>query len=156
MSGDDSVSGAGPSISAAADTLRSVLPSVPPVAITLGSGLGGLVDALEDIVSVPFSELPPLPPAGVVGHGGRFVFGRLEGSPVLIQAGRVHAYEGHPMDVLVAPVRILAELGVTTLILTNAAGGIRPGLEPGDLVLLDDQINLSFRAPLAGAVRSGE
>ena len=139
-----------------AAALRSALPSVPPVAITLGSGMGGLVDALEDVVSVPFADLPPLPPAGVVGHGGRFVFGRLDGHPVLIQAGRVHAYEGHPPHVLVAPVRILAELGVTSLILTNAAGGIRPGLQPGDLVLLEDQINLSFRAPLVGPVRPGE
>lgn len=143
-------------VRAGADRLRAVLPSVPRIAITLGSGLGGLVEALGDPVAIPFAEVPPLPATGVVGHGGRFVWGRLAGTEVLVQAGRVHAYEGHPMDVVVAPVRILAELGVGVLVLTNAAGGIRPGLEPGDLLLLEDQINLSFRAPLAGPVLAGE
>lgn len=143
-------------IAESASRLRDAFPSIPEIAITLGSGHGGFVEVLTDPVSVPFEELPPLPGTGVIGHGGRFVYGHLGGIAVVVQAGRVHAYEGHPRDVAVAPVRILARLGVRTLVLTNAAGGIRPGLEPGDLVLLDDQIDFSFRAPLTGPVRDGE
>jgi purine-nucleoside phosphorylase len=125
--------------------------------VTLGSGLSDLVDALEEPRSVAFDELPSLPSAGAPGHGGgRFAFGRLDGTPVLLQAGRIHAYEGVALEAVIAPVRILASLGVGALLLTNAAGGIRPGLEPGDLVLLDDQIDLTFRRPLAGPVRDGE
>jgi purine-nucleoside phosphorylase len=130
---------------------------VPDVVVTLGSGLADLVDAVDDLVEVPFTDLPSLPAAGAPGHGGgRFVFGRLDDVPVLLQAGRIHAYEGVAPEAVVAPVRIVAALGVRALLLTNAAGGIRPGLEPGDLVLLDDQIDLTFRRPLAGAVREGE
>lgn len=102
------------------------------------------------------AELPGLPALGVAGHDGAFVLGRLDGVPVIAQAGRYHAYEGHPSDVVVGPVRIMAALGVDVLIVTNAAGGVAPGLVPGDIVLLDDQINLSFLAPLAGPARKGE
>jgi purine-nucleoside phosphorylase len=84
------------------------------------------------------------------------VVGRLDGSEVLFQSGRYHLYEGHSPDVVAAPVRAVAELGVTTLVLTNAAGGLRAQLEPGDLVLLEDHINLTGRSPLVGAVRQGE
>jgi purine-nucleoside phosphorylase len=139
-----------------ADTLRAAFPSIPPLAITLGSGLGALVDALDDPVAVPFSEVSPLPSTGVVGHDGCFVFGRLDGIEVVVQSGRIHAYEGYPTGIVVAPIRILADLGVEAVILTNAAGGIRPGLEPGDLLLVEDHINLSFRAPLTGSVLEGE
>ena len=114
------------------------------------------MERLADPVSVPMTELPGLPGPGVAGHGGAFVSGVLGGVPVVVQAGRYHAYEGHPGDVVVAPVRIFASLGIQVLLVTNAAGGVSPGLDPGDLVLLDDQINLSFRAPLAGRARAGE
>jgi len=145
-----------PDVGVAAAHLRRALPATPRVAVVLGSGLGHLADRLEHAVSVEFGSIPGLPPSTVPGHAGRFVFGSLEGSPVLLQAGRYHAYEGHPMEVVVAPVRILARLGVETLVLTNAAGGIRPTFGPGDLVLIEDHINFMFRSPLVGPVVESE
>jgi purine-nucleoside phosphorylase len=126
------------------------------VALVLGSGSNQLVEALVDPVSVAFSDLTGFPEAGVEGHEGRFVRGGLDGVDVIVQAGRYHAYEGWPADVVVAPVRLMAELGVETLVMTNAVGGIREDLEPGDLVLIDDQINLTLGSPLAGPVAAGE
>ena len=153
----DAISGrARVDVRAAAAALRAALPSVPRVVVVLGSGLSRLVDGLAGEVAVPFADLPGLPASGVEGHDGRFVFGRLGGAEVLLQAGRHHAYEGHPLEVVVAPVRILAELGVHTVIMTNAVGSIHARMEPGALVLLDDQINLTFRSPLVGPVAGDE
>ena len=146
----------GPDIARAACLLRDRLPGAPEATLVLGSGLGRLVDAIQDPVSVPFADLPGFPPAGVQGHAGRFVAGRLGERYVLVQAGRYHVYEGHPGDVVAAPVRLSAALGVGTLLLTNAAGGVDPELEPGDLVLLSDHLNLMFRSPLTGPVAEGE
>lgn len=146
----------GPDVAAAADLLRSRLPDVPRVAAVLGSGLNHLADDLEDPVTVPFADLPGFPASGVTGHAGRWIHGHLAGTPLLVLAGRYHLYEGHPEEVVVAPTRILAALGVEILILTNAAGGLDPAREPGDLVLLDDHLNLLFRSPLAGPVHPGE
>src|SRR5690606_29121617 len=128
----------------------------PRAGIVLGSGLGRISERLDRSVSVPFEELPGLPPATVPGHAGRFEAGYLAGGSVLLQAGRYHAYEGHGMDVVAAPVRIAAAIGVEMLVLTNAAGGVRPDLEPADLVLVDDHVNLMFRNPLVGPVLDGE
>lgn len=139
-------------VRAAAAALVDRFGSVPTTAVVLGSGLGRLVDALEAPSAVGFGDLPGLPAPTVAGHGGRFVLGRLEGTPVLLQAGRFHAYEGHIMEVVAAPVRLLAAAGVRTVVMTNAVGGIRRRIAPGDLVLLDDYVNLSFRSPLAGPV----
>ena len=146
----------GPDVAAAAAHLDAALPSVPRVAVVLGSGLGWLSDRLVDPVRVAFEDVPGIPPTGVAGHVGCFVHGRLEGGEVLLQAGRFHAYEGHAMDVVVASVRILAALGVEILVLTNAAGGVRADLGPGTLVLIDDHINLMFRSPLVGPVFGAE
>ncbi len=143
-------------VTAAADALRVRLPGVPATAVVAGSGLSALEDALADAVAVPFAEVPGLPHAGVAGHRGRFVHGRLDGVGVLVQAGRFHVYEGHAMDVVAAPVRILAALGVERMIMTNAAGAIHPRLGPGDVVVVDDVINLMFRCPLAGPARERE
>lgn len=141
---------------AAAEVLRERLPEVPGIGLVLGSGLGGLMETLADPTEVPFEALPGFPPSGVEGHAGRFVGGTLAGRYVLVQAGRYHVYEGHANAVVVAPVRAMAALGVTDLILTNAAGGVHPLLEPGDLLLLDDHLNLMFRHPLVGPTRGGE
>lgn len=122
----------------------------------LGSGSNQIVEGLTDAASVAFSDLEGLPAAGVDGHEGRFVRGTLEGVDVLVQAGRYHGYEGWPADVVVAPVRLMAALGVEVLVMTNAVGGIREDLEPGDVVLIDDQINLTFASPLIGPVAAGE
>jgi purine-nucleoside phosphorylase len=122
----------------------------------LGSGLASLEAMVEEPIAVPFETLPGLVAAGVQGHGGRFVLGRLGGASVVVQSGRYHPYEGHAADIVGAPVRAMARLGVSAVLMTNAVGGIHPMLRPGDLVLIDDQINLSFRAPLGGAVKPGE
>jgi len=140
----------------AADLLADRLGARPEVAVVLGSGLGGLVEALDDPVEVAFADVPGFPSAGVKGHAGRYVGGTLNGRTVLMQAGRFHVYEGHPMAVIAAPVRIAAALGVRTLVVTNAAGGAARHLGPGDVMLIDDHLNLMFRSPLLGPVREGE
>jgi len=140
----------------AVDALRGVAGSSPRYAIVLGSGLGGLIEQVADPIEVPFKEVPGLPDTTVSGHSGRFVFGTLAGAPVVLLAGRLHAYEGHELDQLVAPIRILTRLGVDTVLLTNASGSIDTRLRAGDIVLVDDQINLTFGSPLAGPVLEDE
>jgi purine-nucleoside phosphorylase len=132
------------------------LPERPEIFLVLGSGLGRLEEEVVQPTVVPFGRIPGFPSAGVAGHAGRLVGGRVEGRRVLLQAGRFHLYEGHPSEVVLAPVRLAAALGAHTLILTNAAGGIHPQLGPGSVLLLDDQINLMFRSPLAGPVHPPE
>jgi len=145
-------------ITAAADTLRARLGDrpTPDIAVVLGSGLGSVASAVMDPVIVPFIDVPGFPAAGVAGHAGQYVYGTMGSCPVLIQAGRFHHYEGHAMDVVAAPVRVAAKLGVRVLVLTNAAGGVNPELEPGDVVLVEDHLNLMFRSPLIGPTREGE
>lgn len=146
----------GPDILGAAAYVRGRLSVVPDVVIVLGSGLGHLVEEVEDAVSIPFGNIPGFPETSVVGHAGRYVAGRLGGRNVLLQAGRYHVYEGHPGEVVGAPVRLAAALGVRFLFLTNAAGGVDPVLEPGDVVLLNDHLNLMFGSPLIGPMVPGE
>lgn len=128
----------------------------PTVAIVLGSGLGHLADEVQQAVRVPYTAIPGFPQPGVAGHKGEIVAGTLEGVPVLVQSGRFHLYEGHPADVAGLPVRVFARLGVRTLIVTNAAGGVRPTFRPGTLMLIADHVNLMFRNPLIGPVLDGE
>lgn len=130
----------------AAELRREVVPSV---GIVLGSGLAALEGRLDTGQRVDFSEVG-LPSAGVAGHGGHYVVGRLRGVPVVVQAGRIHPYEGHPPTTVAAPVRAMAALGVRALVMTSAVGSLRSTVEPGSLVLLDDVLNVSFRAPLEG------
>ena len=146
----------GVDVGRAAAFLAARLPFVPRLAVVLGSGLGHLVDELEDPAGVSFADVPGFPPATVPGHAGTFVAGRLDGAEVLFQRGRYHLYEGHPPGVVAAPVRVAAALGVESIVLTNASGGIRPSLEPGDLMLVEDHINLMARSPLVGLVEEGE
>ena len=140
----------------AVQSLRGVAGISPRCAIVLGSGLSGLIEQVAGPVEVPFNELPGLPDTTVSGHSGRFVFGTLANAPVVLLAGRLHAYEGHELNRLVAPIRILTRLGVDTILLTNASGGIDTRLTAGDIVLVDDQINLTFGSPLAGPVLEDE
>lgn len=128
----------------------------PTVHLVLGSGLGGLAAGVAGAVRIPFSRLPGFPRTTVEGHEGCFVVGRLGGTPVLVQSGRFHFYEGPGAGVVAAPVRVGRALGAGTLVLTNAAGGIRSDLVPGSILLVDDHVNLGFRAPLAGPVFADE
>ena len=122
----------------------------PRVAVVLGSGLGGFGYALDDLKHLRFSEIPHFPVSTVYGHGGQMAIGRVAGTEGAVMQGRVHAYEGFKASSLVFPIRMLKQFGVQKVILTNAAGGIREGLQPTDLVLVSDHINMSGRNPLAG------
>jgi purine-nucleoside phosphorylase len=145
-----------PDIGAAAAHLRSRIGSPPAISIVLGSGLGAIEAQLTEAIVVPFEEVPGYPAPTVQGHAGRYVMGRLGGVPVLLQCGRFHFYEGHSSEVVAAPVRVAAAIGIKAVVFTNAAGGIRSSLVPGDIVLLEDHINAMFRSPLVGPERAGE
>lgn len=141
----------------AAKALSSRLPSFknapPPIGLVLGTGLSGLVSLLqnsEQSASVPFSELPSFPVSTVASHAGKFVFGFLNSTPVLAQAGRFHLYEGYGAEKVCMGVRVMGELGVKTMILTNAAGSLNPLFPAGSLMCLSDMINHTGVSPLTG------
>jgi inosine/guanosine/xanthosine phosphorylase family protein len=135
----------------AADTMRSWSPGFAPEAlVVLGSGLGGVVDAMTILAERPFSALPGFATSAVVGHAGRFMLGELAGRRVVAMLGRLHLYEGHQVDQVVLPVRAAALLGARALIATNAAGGIREGLVLGRPMLVTDHLNLLGVSPLTG------
>ncbi|HEV8125635.1 MAG TPA: purine-nucleoside phosphorylase [Gemmatimonadales bacterium] len=128
----------------------------PVAAVVLGSGLGVLSSKVANAVHIPYQEIPGFPVPSVEGHSGELVAGTLAGREVLVQSGRFHVYEGHSAATAALPVRVFAALGIDTLLLTNAAGGIRRTFAPGTLMLIADQVNLSGRHPLAGPVLPGE
>jgi purine-nucleoside phosphorylase len=145
---------AGPeAIAAAAGAIRSRIGQrMPRVAIVLGSGLGGLTERMRDAVHIPYGEIPGFPLPTVLGHGGELVAGEFGGKAVLMQSGRFHMYEGHSAALAALPVRVFAELGVRTLVLTNAAGAVRRSYRAGTLMLIADHLNLTGQNPLAGPV----
>jgi purine-nucleoside phosphorylase len=141
----------------AAEALRRHLAGrKPSVAIVLGSGLGAFADRLHDPLRMGYAEIPHFHPATVIGHAGELVVGTLKGKTVLVQSGRFHMYEGHSAQTAAIAVRAFAELGIKTLVLTNAAGGIRRTFATGAVMLIADHINLTFRNPLIGPVLPGE
>ncbi len=135
---------------AALASVREECALVPRVGIVLGSGLGGFAERIDVAASLPYARVPGLPVSTVEGHAGRLLFGRVSGVPIVAMDGRVHLYEGYSPADVVAPVRLLGLLGATTLIITNAAGGVAPRLEPGDLMLITDHISTLVPSPLAG------
>lgn len=144
-------------IDEAAEAIRERLGGRSPrVAIVLGSGLGQFAERLEHAVRIPYTDIPHFPAPTVIGHSGELVAGSLAGREVLVQSGRFHMYEGHPASLCALPVRVFARLGVDTLVLTNAAGGIRRSFGSGTVMLIADQINLTFRNGLFGGVLPGE
>lgn len=128
----------------------------PRLALILGSGLGGLAARISPVVDVPFADVPGFLPAGIRGHAGRVIAGSFDGVDVLAFAGRWHLYEGYEPAIAALPVRVAHALGARTLLVTNAAGGIRRSLEPGNLLIIRDHINLMWRNPLAGPVAPHE
>jgi purine-nucleoside phosphorylase len=134
----------------AADYIRSRTPLTPKIAVILGSGLGAFAHNVKKAVALDYTEIPHFPAPTVLGHTGRLVIGTLRDVPVVVMQGRVHYYEGYPAAETTFPLRALKQLGITTLIVTNAAGGIRDGLKQGDLVLISDHINLTGTNPLIG------
>jgi purine-nucleoside phosphorylase len=135
----------------AADAIRTRVLDVPRVAIVLGSGLGDFAGGLSGGISMPYGDLPHWPGSRVIGHEGRLVVGAVRGRTIAALAGRCHAYEGHDLRTVTFAVRAVGLLGVKTLILTNAAGGVNPGFAQGALMVIDDHINLIGGNPLVGA-----
>lgn len=132
--------------------LKAKVPFVPELVVVLGSGLGALAASPEAKagLSIPFTDLPGFPAPTVAGHGGKLVFCEFEGRRVALQAGRFHFYEGHPMSLVVAPMRLYGRLGTKAVLLTNAAGALNPAFGVGDLMALTDHINLFGSNPLIG------
>lgn len=126
----------------------------PELALVLGSGLGAFCDTpgcMEVEQTLDYSEIPEFPRSTVLGHKGRFVFGRCNGAPIVVMQGRVHYYEGYSVQDVVLPTRLMHMMGAKTLFLTNAAGGINPAFHAGDLMMICDHISLSVPSPLIGA-----
>jgi len=134
----------------AARTIRARLTIEPRVALVLGSGLGGFADDFEDAVRIPYNEIPGFPRSTVEGHSGRLVSGKVDNIPVLAMQGRVHYYEGYSLEEVTFPVRTFKLLGIKTLVLTNAAGGINVELTQGALMVISDHVNLMGDNPLRG------
>lgn len=132
------------------EQIRSKTDFEPLMAVVLGSGLGGYASKMEVVCEIPYSEIDGFPVSTVQGHDGRFLFGYVEGVPIVAMKGRVHFYEGYTIDDVVLPIRTMGLLGAKYILLTNAAGGIDLGLEPGDLMLIEDHISSFIRSPLIG------
>lgn len=137
-------------IQLAAESIRRRAPFAPQVGVILGSGLGGFADLLAETAVIPYREIPGFPISSVVGHAGRLAVGSLGGARVAAMQGRVHLYEGYPAWQVAFPARVLCALGIKVLVVTNASGGIRADLLPGDLMAIADHVNLSGHNPLSG------
>lgn len=133
-----------------AEWLRERRPNAPETAIVLGTGLGQLAERIEKLVCIPYSEIPNFPVSTVEGHAGRLIFGRLGGKDVMAMEGRFHYYEGYTMQQVTFPIRVMCELGIRTLFVSNAAGGMNPAFSIGDLMVITDHINFMPENPLYG------
>jgi len=122
----------------------------PVLGLILGSGLGAYADSFSNSVILPYSNIPHFPQSTVPGHPGNLIFGSIEGIPCIALQGRIHLYEGHSMRDIAFPIRLLKYLGISLLIVSNAAGGINPEFQPGDLMLITDHINMMGSNPLIG------
>ncbi len=130
--------------------IQQRVPDPIQIAIVLGSGLGAFADALTDPVVIPYEEIPDFMHSTVEGHAGRLVIGKLAHKTIAVMQGRFHYYEGYSLEEVTLPIRAFGLLGVKSLILTNAAGGINPNFQPGSLMMISDHINLMFKSPLRG------
>lgn len=134
----------------AAQYVQSKISYSPEIGLILGSGLGILANEIENQVVIPYHQIPGFPKSTVEGHAGQLVMGDLEGKKVIAMQGRFHYYEGYSLELVTLPVRMMKSLGVQTVIVTNAAGGINTDFAAGDLMLLKDQLNFTFKNPLTG------
>jgi purine-nucleoside phosphorylase len=139
----------------AAAILRRAAKPRTKLALVLGSGFIGVADAIKNPRAIPYSKLAGFPKPTVRGHAGQAIFGQLGGTKILVLNGRSHYYEGHPLEVVTFPIRVLAEFGIETVLLTNAAGGIRKKFKPGEFMLLDDHLNFIGDNPLRGPDHHG-
>lgn len=141
----------------AAATIQPLIgDAIPEMAIVLGSGLGGLARDVRGGVAIPYGEIPDFPSVAIAGHAGKLVIGELAGRVVAVFSGRFHAYEGYPLQLTAFPVRVAHALGARSLFASNAAGGINTAFAAGDLMIIEDHINLSFASPLTGSAEPGE
>jgi len=132
------------------ESVKSKIDFKPEVAVILGSGLGSFADEIDIVGSIDYSDIEGFPVSTVKGHKGRFVFGYVEKTPVVIMQGRVHYYEGYPMSDVVLPTRLMGLMGARKILLTNAAGGCNPNFKPGDLMIITDHISTAVPSPLIG------
>lgn len=137
-------------INSAVKMITARLSDKPEIAIILGTGLGSLVDNIEDAVSIPYTEIPGFPLSTAPSHKGRLLFGYYGKKYVMVMQGRIHYYEGYDMQQVTYPVRIISRLGIKTLIVTNVSGSLRKEMQPGSIVLIDDHINFMGTNPLIG------
>lgn len=137
-------------INAARTYIQARTRITPQIALILGSGLGALADEVQADAIFPYSETPEFPISTVAGHAGQLVLGSLAGKNVAVMQGRFHYYEGYPLSRIIFPIRVMHALGAACLIVTNAAGGLNPDFEPGDVMLIIDQINAMGNNPLIG------
>ncbi len=134
----------------AVDLIKSRTTIQPEVGVILGSGLGSIADQLSDAVAIPYTDIPHFHGTSIEGHAGRMVLGNFKGIPSVFLQGRFHFYEGYAMEEVVFPTRTICALGIQTLVLTNAAGGINTRFRAGDLMIIDDHLNLMGNNPLLG------
>ncbi|MBI1903181.1 MAG: purine-nucleoside phosphorylase [Planctomycetia bacterium] len=138
-------------IEAAAATIRRHVSGRPRVGVILGTGLGSLADQVAAQAVLRYDDIPHFPPSTAVSHAGKLICGDLAGLPVVVMSGRVHAYEGYSLAAATLPVHVMKALGAELIVLSNAAGGLNPHYQCGDVVVIDDHINLMFDNPLMGA-----
>lgn len=132
------------------DYIKGKIKNQPEIGIVLGSGLGDFADAIEDKIEITYTEIPGFPVSTVKGHDGKLIFGKINSKEVCVMKGRIHYYEGYDIKEVVYPIEVLAGLGIKTLILTNAAGGVNTDFEPADLMIINDHINIMGKNPLIG------
>lgn len=137
-------------IKTAAKNIRSKFKDIPEICVVLGSGQNALADSLENVFELPYKSIPGFPMVTVQGHEGKLISGSLNSIPLLLMNGRFHYYEGHKIESVVFPIRVMRELGIKSIILTNAAGGISKNLNPGDLMIIKDHISFFCESPLRG------
>ncbi|WP_134698889.1 purine-nucleoside phosphorylase [Ammoniphilus sp. YIM 78166] len=130
--------------------IQNQLKQVPQIGLILGSGLGVLADQIEEPTVIPYNQIPHFPASTVEGHKGQLVIGELRGKMVVAMQGRFHYYEGYSLDTVTFPVRVMAAIGVKSILVTNAAGGVNTNFAPGDLMLIQDHLNMTGRNPLIG------
>jgi len=139
-----------PQLAEAVKAIQSKTALRPEIGLVLGSGLGAFARSMDKATVIPYAQIPHFPVSTAIGHTGELVIGTKEGVPVAVMAGRVHLYEGYTVEQVVFPTRVLARMGVKTLIMTNAAGSVNVNYKPGELMILSDHINFMGINPLVG------
>lgn len=134
----------------AVDFIQQKAKVEPKIGLILGSGLGMLADEIQNPITIAYDQIPHFPVSTVEGHAGELVIGELEGQKVITMRGRFHLYEGHALESVTFPIRVMKAIGVETILVTNAAGGVNTSYKPGNLMLIQDHINLMYRNPLIG------